>query len=224
MCAALVGRFPLLVACWSAKGGAGTTVVAASLSLLLARHPAGALLVDLDGDVPAVLGADEPEGPGLAGWLAAGAAVPPDALARLEVPVAPGLSLLPRGHGDLEPARAEVLGSLLEQDPRPVVVDCGTEPAGAALVLARRAERSLLVTRACFLALRSALEAPLRPSEVILLEEPGRALRVADVGEVLGVPVTAEVAIDPAVARAVDAGLLAARLPRGLERELRHVA
>ena len=30
----------------------------------------------------------------------------------------------------------------------------------------------------------------------------------------------AEVAFDPAVARAVDAGLLASRLPRGLERSL----
>jgi hypothetical protein len=38
------------------------------------------------------------------------------------------------------------------------------------------------------------------------------------------VPVEATVAIDPAIARAVDAGLLAARLPRSLGRDLRRVA
>jgi hypothetical protein len=38
---------------------------------------------------------------------------------------------------------------------------------------------------------------------------------------VLGVPVRAEVEVDSAVARAVDAGLLARRVPRGLERALR---
>jgi len=47
----------VLIACWSTKGGAGTTVVTAALGLVLARrHPAGALLVDLAGDLPAALG------------------------------------------------------------------------------------------------------------------------------------------------------------------------
>ena len=47
----------MLIACWSTKGGAGTTVVTAALGLVLARrHPAGALLVDLAGDLPAALG------------------------------------------------------------------------------------------------------------------------------------------------------------------------
>jgi hypothetical protein len=64
----------------------------------------------------------------------------------------------------------------------------------------------------------------LRPSGVVLLAEPGRALTRADVAEVVGVPVVAEVALDPAVARAVDAGLLPVRLPRGLARALAHVA
>ena len=67
----------MLLACWSVKGGSGTTVVAAALALLLAqRSPAGALLADLagqeglGGDGAAVLGLDEPSSPGLAGWLA----------------------------------------------------------------------------------------------------------------------------------------------------------
>jgi Flp pilus assembly protein TadG len=42
------------------KGGAGTTVVATALALVLARRDTGgALLVDLAGDVPAVIGHDD---------------------------------------------------------------------------------------------------------------------------------------------------------------------
>lgn len=215
----------MLVACWSSKGGAGTTVVAASLALVLAqRTHGGALLVDLAGDAPAVLGLPEPDGPGLAGWLRAGVEVPADALGRLELVAAPDLALLPRGSGELAPERADVLAALLASDDRAVVVDCGVTPTGTALTLAGCATRSVLVTRACFLSLRRALTAPLRPSEIVLLTEPGRSLGRHDVEDCIGAPVVAEIAIDPAVARAVDAGLLAARLPRSLSRELGRAA
>ncbi|HYZ98231.1 MAG TPA: hypothetical protein VE575_05725 [Acidimicrobiales bacterium] len=215
----------MLVACWSVKGGVGTSVVAASLALLLARRArSGVVLADLAGDVPAVLGVPEPESPGLAGWLAAGDDVPADGLARLEVGVVPHLVLLPRGAGPLPPARAPVLATLLDRGPRPAVVDCGlAEPAAGAVVGA--AQRSILVTRPCFLALRRAKASPLRPSEVIVVREPGRALGRHDIEEAVEAPVRAEIEADPAVARAVDSGLLAARrLPRSLERGLRHAA
>jgi hypothetical protein len=215
----------MLVACWSSKGGAGTTVVAAALALVMARRAeGGGLLVDLAGDCPAVLGLPDPVGPGVAGWLAAGPEIPPDALGRLEEPVAGGLSILPRGAGELVEARGDVLAALLAADHRPVVVDCGTDPRGAPLAVAAGATRSVLVTRPCFLALRRALTVPLRPSEVVLLTEPGRSLTRHDVEECVGAPVVAEVAVDPAVARAVDAGLLATRLPLGLARELDRAA
>lgn len=215
----------MLVACWSSKGGAGTTVVTAALALVLARRePTGAVIADLAGDIPAALGVAEPESPGLAGWLAAGPSVPADALGRLEESVAPALALLPRGTGPLAPERADVLSALLAGDARPVVADCGAEPDGAALTIAAGATRSVLVTRACFLSLRRALQAPLRPSEVVLLTEPGRSLGRLDVEDCIGAPVVAEVAVDPAVARAVDSGLLASRLPRGLARELDRAA
>src|SRR5690606_4110848 len=94
----------MLVACWSAKGGSGTTVVASSLALLLAqRDPLGSLLVDVAGDVPLALGLAEPTGPGLAGWLAAGPDVPADGLHRIEAPAEHGLAVLPRGDGPLDP-------------------------------------------------------------------------------------------------------------------------
>jgi MinD-like ATPase involved in chromosome partitioning or flagellar assembly len=235
----------MLLACWSSKGGAGTTVVAAALACLAAEREGspGALLADLAGDAPAVLGLDEPGGPGLAGWLAA-ADAPADALGRLEVPVAAGLGLLPRGEGPLGErpagersageqsagegsageARAALLAALLAGEGRAVVADCGTLPRGAAGVVAAAAERSVLVIRPCFLALRRAVASALRPTEAILVAEPGRALTRRDLEAALGVPVVAVVEVDPAVARAVDAGLLASRLPRALGRELRGAA
>lgn len=226
----------MLVACWSAKGGSGTTVVSVALAAVLARSsPAGALIADLGGDVPAVLGLPEPLGPGLGEWLASGASVPADALSRLEISGHDGLAVLPRGQwptsgGDVADScaagaggRLEVAAAVLAADPRPVVVDCGCLP-GPGLAMAAAASVSLLVLRPCYLSLRRALQAPLRPSGVIVVSEAGRALGRSDVEAVLGVPVRAMVAVDPAVARAVDAGLLPARLPRGLERALRHAA
>ena len=217
----------MLVSCWSAKGGSGTTVVSASLAMVLARRAAtGALVVDLAGDVPAALGLADPGDPGLSGWLGAGAGAPADALARLELDVGGGLSLLARGSGELgDGIRAQVLAEVLAADLRPVVVDCGLIPSSpVAAVLAGAATQSLLVTRCCYLALRRAATSSLRPSGVVLVREAGRAFTRRDVEEVVGTPVRAEVAVDPTVARAVDAGLLAARLPRGLERSLRDAA
>lgn len=225
----------MLIACWSAKGGSGTTVVSVALAGMLARRsPAGALLADLGGDVPAVAGLPEPSGPGLGEWLASGTEVPADALTRLEIPGPSGLRILPVGSagqagstgsaGPAVPGRAEVLAAVLAADPRPVVADCGSGPAGPGLAVAAAASVSLLVLRPCYLSLRRALQAPLRPSGVILVSEPGRSLGRSDVEDVLGVAVRAVVSMDPAVARAVDAGLLPTRLPRGLERALRHAA
>jgi hypothetical protein len=224
----------VLICCWSSKGGVGTTVVAAALAITAARSsPAGALLADLAGDAPAVLGLPADTEPGLAGWLAAAPSVPADALARLEVPVGHGLAVLPRGAGPLAPAGAELLAAALAADPRTVIADVGVLGGAdrsvsldveVALALAAGATRSLLVLRPCFLALRRALVAPVRPSGVVVVVEEGRALTALDVEEALGVPVLAEVRVTPQVARAVDAGILASRLPRTLERDLRHAA
>lgn len=213
----------VLIACWAVKGGVGTTVIASSLALTLApRTPAGAVLADLSGDVPAALGLAQVDSPGLAGWLRAGDDVPADALTRLEIEVAPGLTLLARGPGRLRERRAQVLASLFERGARTVVADCGTRLSGTRATVAAGAGRSLLVTRPCYLALRHAVGVSPRPTGVVLVREPGRALGRSDVERVVGAPVVAEVEQDPAVARAVDAGLLSqSRLPRALTRALR---
>ena len=214
------------LSCWALKGGVGTTVVTAALGLTLHRAGHDVLFVDLAGDLPAALGLSEPDGPGLTDWLAAGEDVPADGLGRIEQTASAGLAVLPRGRGRLGPTtRVEALVTAL--DPRrSVVVDCGVldDRERDRTVVAARCTHSLLVTRACYLALRRAADPPLRPSGVVLVTEPGRALDRDDVERVVGAPVRAEVAVDPAVARAVDAGLLASRLPRGLERSLRHAA
>ncbi len=226
----------MLTACWSAKGGVGTTVVAAGLALLLARsHPGGALLVDLAGDAPAALGVGGAPTVGITDWLTRDGA-PADGFARLELAACPQLALLPRGSGGAAaPGTVDVAVDLLTNDHRPGVVDCGvlghdgpvrTGDAGRELAaaVAASAGRSLLVLRPCYLALRRAVAAPLRPSGVVLVAEPDRALSAADVEQVLGVPVVTILRLDAAIARAVDAGLLAARLPRTLERGLRDAA
>jgi hypothetical protein len=221
----------MLFACWAAKGGAGATVVSCSLALVLARcHPGGALLVDFGGDAGAVLGCADADGPGLAGWLARrerGEPAAADPLDGLEVAAGERLALVPRGTGPLPPTqRCADLALALANDERAVVVDCGTLGAssggdGWALSFAGDATHSLLVTRLCYLALRRAVRAPLRPSGVLVVSEPGRSLRAVDVATVLGVPVVAELPYDPVVARSVDAGLLGHRLPATLARAAR---
>lgn len=205
--------------CWSAKGGSGTTVVSAALALVLShRHPV--LLVDLAGDSPAALGLAEPGGPGVADWLASSTA-DAAALHRLAVTATEALQLLPRGTTAVGHDRLADLVEALAGHAE-VVIDAGTGVPPPVLVAA--AAHNLLVTRPCYLALRRAVATGVQPTGIVLVGEPGRALTARDVERSLGAPVVAEVQYDPAVARAVDAGLLAARLPRSLAHSLRSAA
>lgn len=203
--------------CWAVKGGSGTTVVAATLALAC---PTDSLLIDLDGELPAVLGLQEPAGQGIADWLASDAAA--DALDDLTVDVDRTTRLIPRGTTAVDrlSPRWPELARWLVTRPAPVVDAGGPPPAD----LTGTDVRSLLVTRACYLALRRAAATPCRPDAVVLVAEPGRALRSPDVERAIGAPVVASVSHDPAVARAVDAGLMASRLPRLLVREVRGAA
>jgi hypothetical protein len=125
-----------------------------------------------------------------------------------------------------------VLAAVLAADHRPVVVDCGSldppklgnESSEVRRVLAAGATHSWLVVRPCYLALRRAVAMTFRPSAVVVVEEPGRALEASDVGTVLGVPVLATVRHDAAVGRAVDAGILGSRMPAALRKALRAAA
>ena len=217
----------LIVACWSVKGGVGTSVIAASLALVMAADSVETVtLVDLAGDQVALLGLPAAPPQGLAEFLSSNAA--DEALTRISSPVADRLRLVARGHrAEIEPlpsSNATRLVSAMSAMPGDVVVDCGSWGDPLALDIANVASHSLLVLRGCYLALRKAAACPTRPSSVILVREEGRALGAAEIEDVLGVPVSAEVAWEPRIARAVDAGLLASRLPRNLERALRSAA
>lgn len=218
-------ELPVVTVCWSPKGGSGTTVVVACLALHLARAHGEVVVVDVDGDVPGVLGVADPIGVGVHDWLADPQA-DAEGLHRLAQPVAPGVALVPVGRRSAAPwppGRAADLLAALSTWSVPVVVDAGRyEPALHELVAA--APRSLAVMRGCYLSFRRAVSLPVRPSGVVLVKEPGRTLDANDVEGVLDVPVVAEVDLDPAIARAVDAGLLLARVPRNLMRPIRAAA
>ena len=219
----------MLVACWSVKGGSGTTVVATSLAMVMARDCAEAVtFVDLAGDAPAVFGVAEPRGPGASDWASAGDDLPAAALGALASPVREGLRMVHRGRMPIPAPSGERLAVAIASLGA-TVVDCGQlgddrVDSGAASSVAAGATQSLLVMRPCFLSLRAALGAPIRPSAVVLVVDQRRALGRADVEDVLGVPVRAEVPWDPAVARAVDAGLLSTALPSPLSKVLRTTA
>lgn len=128
--------------------------------------------------------------------------------------------------------RLTLLARLLAREHRTVVVDLGLGAApaqeaagtlpppwvGSALppFLDEAGASSLLVTRPCYLSLHRAAQSR-RPDGIVLVDEPGRVLRPADVARALGVPVLAFVPWEAAVSRAVDAGLLAQRVPRALQ-------
>lgn len=212
----------MLTMCWAVKGGSGATVVSCALALMMARKHEASWLVDLAGDVPAALGVSEPSGPGVHDWIAAPAA-PPAAIEALAIAGAEGLRVVPRGMAQADPrhVRWDSLTQYLAEHDEPWIVDAGTGPVPAALAAAAR--HRLLVTRPCFLALRRATALEFDPTGVVVVVEAGRALRSDDIAATMRAPIVAEIEIDPVVARAVDAGLLAARLPRTLSSALRNV-
>lgn len=221
----------MLISLWSLKGGVGCSVTAALLALHAARHDDGVTLVDLGGDQALVLGCPVPEDPGVTDLLTRSDR--PDGLAPVGSPVAPGLTLVPCGTSAwpdaLEAGVVDRFVGALTDLPGTVLVDAGlvlgrSSRAAVARGLAAQATRSILVTRACYLALSRLAATPVLPSGVIVLREPGRSLGVTDVEAAARAPVVAELEVDPAVARSVDAGLLLARPPRGLDRALRAVA
>lgn len=214
-----------LLTIWSPKGGSGTSVVAAACALVLARRR-GARLVDLAGDQPAILGLGAEPATGVADWLAAGPTAPTEALERLAVEVAPGLTLVARG---VEPrplaptALAEAgaaLGVALRDGPAPTVVDAGLADTPSARALLEVSDASLVVIRECYLALRRAVRIPLvgRAAGIVLVTDGSRSLGSREVSDVLGRAVVARVPVRDAIARTIDAGSLPSRIPEPLAR------
>lgn len=216
----------MLVSMWSRKGGQGTSTTAALTALGAAQdQDRSVLLVDLGRDQPAIFGTPETGAGGLGAWSHSDLSA--ESLERSLEELTPNLSLLPKGPAAIGGQRA---GELVEWLKRcdTVVVDAGTldfdcdgafEGSVQERVIAE-SDRSILVTRACYLSLRRTVALPARPSGVVLVAEQGRALTRSDCERAIGSPVLASVSIDPDIARAVDAGMLRTRVPKAVSKAL----
>lgn len=212
----------MLFVCRSVKGGAGTSVVAASLASI-SSHTTSTLLVDLAGDQPAIFGSVTPVA-GLSDWMQAPHT---DSLVGTAITVDDNLCILPTGDSPLphreSAAWNELTRQLVERSriPSTVIVDLGSTTPPPVLLDA--ADRVLLIVRPCYLTLRRATTLGDIADSVIVVDEEQRALRPRDVESVLGLPVVAVVKTHPTVARRVDAGILHGRLPEVLTTPLRKV-
>lgn len=202
----------------SPKGGNCTTVTAAATALLSAMSGRNTLLIDMCGDLPATMGMAEPTRPGINDWLGEHHGSDAASLVLMGEPLVDGLVVVHRGSRFVEGQPrwdrfAEAIASL----PHTVVIDAGTGFVPEHVVAG--IDRVTMVTKPCYLSLRRATMMS-RPHDVAVIAESGRALSVADVSHVLGVPVSAEVPHTTAIARAVDAGLLPSRVEALFARSL----
>ncbi|MCB1029847.1 MAG: hypothetical protein KDA95_00830 [Acidimicrobiales bacterium] len=206
----------MLIACWSLKGGAGVSTVVAAIAqagVVTGRGPVA--IADLCGDQALLHGVGWGAGAGLRGWTRAGPDVPPDALERLLEPLSEDMSLLGPGTGRWVGERAEALGKALSQMAGLVVADVGQAihtAVGRAVV--EGADRSVLVIRACPLSMRAVADLTLKPDCVVLVRDPRRWLGWREVAERCGVPVVAEIDLDPAVGKCADVGIIHRPLPK----------
>ena len=194
----------------SPKGGNCTTVTAAAHALLSAQRGTPTLFIDLCGDVPAVVGMVEPDTPGINDWLAESNTSDAESMVRLGTPYTDGLVVLHRGARFVDGApRWSALAAAIAEIPHTVYIDAGTGfvPDGFLDAVGT----VTMVTRPCYLSLKKATRMR-KPHNVCVIREDGRALTVGDVGNVVGAPVAAVLPYEPAISRAVDAGLLASRV------------
>lgn len=194
----------------SPKGGNCTTVTASAYALVSAMRGTNTLLIDLCGDIPAAIGMAEPHGPGINDWLNEDNMGDAQQMVSLGTPVIPGLVVVHRGSRFVsgEP-RWDALATAIGALPHDVIIDAGTTYVPEALT--RSVNNVSMVVKPCYLSLRRASRLA-RPSNVFVIKEENRALTVKDVGNVLGVPIAAEIPYEAAISRAVDAGLLTARV------------
>jgi len=204
-----------MFACWTVKGGSGTTVFSAAFALALANRHGKATIVDFGGDVPSVLGMAEPAGRGIRDWLSSPSRVAQDLL-NLHLNATTSLRVVPAGSATSFDESA--LLDLVATAEQHTVFDFGTLQPPESLRGSLRGD--WLVLRPCYLALRRAAKLRVRPTGVVVIRENGRALTSRDIQAVVGSPVVGEISVSDGVARSVDAGLLATRLPKQLAEEL----
>ncbi len=188
-----------------AKGGVGNTVTALLAANSAKRAGRDVVLVDLTGDLGVVLGTS-PNLHGVAEWTAA-SELSLGAASALSVDISPGVSLLPRGTGDIDAGRLGTLWSLLGGKPRVNIVDAGRGRTALDSVAGSWVRRLLTMT-CCYQALHRARELVADVDDVVVLTDTQRALGLADIEAALGRHADAVVAVDRSISRWADAGLL----------------
>lgn len=175
---------------YTVKGGSGCTTVACAFALAIAaQDDTHVLIVDWGDDVAACLGAPEP------------------ADEMTATSVKDNVSIMSHRGWNL------TLADNLDGNFPIVVHDFGNKPTPEMLNMA---DEYMLVTRSCYMGLRQAVKHDLGGCGVVVVMEPGRALSVRDIERAVTLKCVAEVVYDPAVARAIDAGLLACRSPESI--------
>ena len=194
--------------------------MAAASAIRLANEGNEVLLVDLEGDQPALIGmiASPSEDVGFGNWLRDEAGDWGQLESCCE-DVAPGLQMLRRGDMDDDASSTHIAETLARlSEARHVVVDGGRDHRGVRMEVDGQSGYAVTVMRACYLALSRAQYTPGPYERTILVEEPGRALRDRDVSAALGSSHIEKVAWDPRVGRSIDAGTIVGNLPAPLRR------
>jgi len=171
------------------------------------------MLVDAMGDQPSIFGVPSSE-KGFSDWWMAGDSVDAGALTYLASPLSRTLKLVSAGaEQSIAPQGANEARFKFSEV---TVVDAGIDrPANPYIAsLTENSGLSLLVIRPCYLAVRRAVEANHRIDGIVVIDEPGRSLTAADVSDVVGARVAAQIPWDAGIARAIDAGRIANRVPR----------
>jgi hypothetical protein len=189
----------MIITLSSPKSGNGVTVTAALLALTasISQHTT---IVDLAGDQLSALGVT--------------------AVGHRQIEVTAQLTVIDAATDTTDEQHRQI--TECETQGELVIIDAGRADHPIHDLLDADTRR-LWVLRCCYLTLRRAASATYRPDEIIMVREPQRALHERDVEQALGVKVTAIIDLDPGIARAVDAGLLAARPPRHASAALRHL-
>lgn len=155
-----------------AKGGQGTSTIAASVALGLSQFQAVHLRSDQPSDLFAIVGMPDP----------------------IDTECVQHSTSLSIGTDESERLTVTDYGTNWESELEPTALYA-------------------VVRGPCYIALRRLLTMP-RPNGIIIVAEEGRSLGRRDVEDVIGVPVIAEVPVNAAVARSVDAGLFGTRVPK----------
>lgn len=188
------------------KGGSGCTIMACGYAVFTAtEYGKPVLLVDWGGDVPAALGLPQPAEPDYGPDYG-----PASAGDNLYIASADWFLTDP----DLSDFSEVVHDIGVVTDKRQLSGELEPALAGA---------DKILVTHPCYLAVRRAVAMDIKVDGFVLNNQPGRALTAHDVSRAINAPCRTEVMYEMTIARSVDAGLLAVRMPVALRRAARQL-